>query len=151
MRFRKLRIAWSVFWGLACVLLIVLWVRSYYRYDMLSRLTPRFLQTTIYSRDGTVAFSQMDLRQISQNQPHGWSLSSDGAFTSNRKGWYFWAHVRGAWELGIPHWLIVSMIALSASVPWLPWWSSRFSVRTLLIARTLVAVVLGLAVYATTR
>src|SRR6476619_2972176 len=29
MRFRKLRIAWSVFWGLACVLLIVLWVRSY--------------------------------------------------------------------------------------------------------------------------
>src|SRR4051812_42476544 len=29
MRFRKLRIAWSVFWGLAAVLLIVLWVRSY--------------------------------------------------------------------------------------------------------------------------
>src|SRR4051795_652243 len=29
MRFRKLRIAWSVFWGVACVLLIVLWVRSY--------------------------------------------------------------------------------------------------------------------------
>src|SRR4051812_39579519 len=29
LRFRKSRIAWSVFWGLACVLLIVLWVRSY--------------------------------------------------------------------------------------------------------------------------
>jgi hypothetical protein len=29
MRLRKLRIAWSVGWGLACVLLIVLWVRSY--------------------------------------------------------------------------------------------------------------------------
>jgi hypothetical protein len=29
MRFRKLRIAWSVGWGIACVLLIVLWVRSY--------------------------------------------------------------------------------------------------------------------------
>src|SRR5689334_9944534 len=29
MRFRKLRIAWSVFWGVACVLLVVLWVRSY--------------------------------------------------------------------------------------------------------------------------
>src|SRR3954464_3028735 len=28
MKFRKLRISWSVFWGLACVLLIVLWVRS---------------------------------------------------------------------------------------------------------------------------
>jgi hypothetical protein len=29
MRFRKLRIAWSVAWAVACVLLIVLWVWSY--------------------------------------------------------------------------------------------------------------------------
>src|SRR3954470_6575439 len=27
--FKRLRITWSVVWGLACVLLIVLWVRSY--------------------------------------------------------------------------------------------------------------------------
>jgi hypothetical protein len=33
MKYRKLRIAWSVGWGLACVLLIVLWVRSYWRVD----------------------------------------------------------------------------------------------------------------------
>ena len=31
MRFRKLRIAWSVVCGLVAVLLIVLWVRSYWR------------------------------------------------------------------------------------------------------------------------
>jgi len=29
MKFRKLRIAWSVAWGISCVLLVVLWVRSY--------------------------------------------------------------------------------------------------------------------------
>jgi hypothetical protein len=29
----KLRIAWSVCWALACVLLIVLWVRSYWWFD----------------------------------------------------------------------------------------------------------------------
>src|SRR5437763_4883145 len=29
MKFRKLKIAWSVFWGLGCVLLVVVWVRSY--------------------------------------------------------------------------------------------------------------------------
>src|SRR6188508_2933238 len=29
MTYRKLRIAWSAFWGLAAVLLIVLWVRDY--------------------------------------------------------------------------------------------------------------------------
>ena len=33
MRYRKLRIAWSVVWGLAAVLLIVLWVRSCYTSD----------------------------------------------------------------------------------------------------------------------
>ena len=33
MRFRKLRIAWSVVCGVACVLLIVLWVRSYSQTD----------------------------------------------------------------------------------------------------------------------
>ena len=32
MRYRKLRIAWSVGCGLAAVLLIVLWVRSYRNY-----------------------------------------------------------------------------------------------------------------------
>ena len=30
MRFRKLRIAWSVAWGVLAVLLCVLWVRSYW-------------------------------------------------------------------------------------------------------------------------
>src|SRR6185295_8758219 len=35
-RFRKLRIAWAVFWGLACVLLIVLWVRSYWGVDLVN-------------------------------------------------------------------------------------------------------------------
>jgi hypothetical protein len=35
MRFRKLRMAWSVAWGLACVLLIALWVRSYWYADVI--------------------------------------------------------------------------------------------------------------------
>src|SRR5262245_30694970 len=38
MRFRKLRIAWSVLWGVAAVLLIVLWVRSYWRTEFLERV-----------------------------------------------------------------------------------------------------------------
>ena len=33
MRFRKLRIAWSVAWGVLALLLIVLWVRSYWFFD----------------------------------------------------------------------------------------------------------------------
>src|SRR5215212_4412439 len=34
MRFRKLRIAWSVMCAIACLLLIVLWVRSCWRMDV---------------------------------------------------------------------------------------------------------------------
>src|SRR5437879_2015932 len=36
MTFHKLCIAWSVFCGLACVLLIVLWARSYRRHETVS-------------------------------------------------------------------------------------------------------------------
>src|SRR5262245_32475259 len=36
MSLRKLRIAWSAFCGLAAVLLVVLWVRSYWRVEMIA-------------------------------------------------------------------------------------------------------------------
>ena len=60
MRFRKLRIAWSVFWGLAAVLLIVLWVRSNQISDRLhGRLwgNRAFLLTAKEGRITTVVFS----------------------------------------------------------------------------------------------
>jgi len=49
-------------------------------------------------------------------------------------------------QVGIPDWLLLLGIAASATLPWLHW---CFSLRTLLIATTLLAVVLGLAVYVT--
>jgi hypothetical protein len=33
MKYRKLRIAWSVTWGIACLLLVILWVRSFAYYE----------------------------------------------------------------------------------------------------------------------
>src|SRR3954462_13903444 len=36
MKFRKLRITWTVLWGIACVLLVELWVRSYWHQDLLT-------------------------------------------------------------------------------------------------------------------
>src|SRR5690349_371221 len=35
MNYRKLRIAWSVVWGLAAVLIVVFWARSYWDFDEL--------------------------------------------------------------------------------------------------------------------
>ena len=48
----------------------------------------------------------------------------------------------------IRYWSPVVLSATLATVPWIRHLSWRFSLRTLLIAMTLVAVVLGLAVYA---
>jgi hypothetical protein len=48
-RFRKLRIAWSVSWGFAVVMLVVLRVRSYWRVDeaALGRLSDQFIRTAL--------------------------------------------------------------------------------------------------------
>jgi hypothetical protein len=48
----------------------------------------------------------------------------------------------------IPNWFVAVCICFAAACPWFPF-SKSFSLRTLLIATTLVAVVLGLAVYVT--
>jgi hypothetical protein len=40
MKYRNLRIAWSVAWGVVCLLLVVLWVRSYWWADAINQLTP---------------------------------------------------------------------------------------------------------------
>ena len=48
-----------------------------------------------------------------------------------------------------PHWFLVSTLFTLAAIPWLPAakWLKRFSLRTLLIATTLVAVGLGVVVW----
>jgi hypothetical protein len=53
-----------------------------------------------------------------------------------------WTH------LYIPHWFIIAVAGLLAALPWLRW---RFSLRTLLIGMTVVAVVLGLVIWAAGR
>ena len=45
----------------------------------------------------------------------------------------------------VPYWFPVAILASLAAVPWIRW-SKRFSLRTLLIATTLVAVGFGIVV-----
>src|SRR5947208_1113873 len=54
LRYRKPRIAWSVFWGLACVLLIVLWVRSYWRRDIVEHINENNTSIAISSHRGAL-------------------------------------------------------------------------------------------------
>jgi len=48
--------------------------------------------------------------------------------------------------MAMPYWLFIGLVVAAAFAPW---YSRRYSLRTLLIATTLVAMVLRLAVYAT--
>jgi hypothetical protein len=57
-----------------------------------------------------------------------------------------WTHPASG--IMLPHWAVVVFFGSLAILPWMPHVRWRFSLRTLLIATTLVAVVLGLAVYA---
>jgi hypothetical protein len=50
-------------------------------------------------------------------------------------------------ELWIPYRYLVALFAIFAGVPWIRQFRWRFTLRTLLIATTLVAVVLGLIVW----
>jgi hypothetical protein len=144
-----MRIAWSVFWVLACALLILLWVRSYWKSDALCYGgLPRAKSARIIESD------LGDLRFSSKFSPDPtdtgrWLFTSKPTATRLRHRYSFAgagytpAHYSG---LTVPMWMPVILLAGMSFVPWL-----RFSLRTLLIATTLVAVVLGLQVYVSTK
>jgi hypothetical protein len=58
----------------------------------------------------------------------------------------YWARPVNRSKLGIQDCVLILMLAAFAIVPWIRW-SNRFSLRTLLIATTLIAIVLGLAAW----
>jgi hypothetical protein len=151
MKFRKLRIAWSVGCAIACVLLIVLWVRSYMTIDTLG-VPPNV------SRVSKVRSSWGLLHILCFDDPaqgRNWTIESV-PLTSDRKQFvkdatqkltkFGFAHYSAGSNENFlfPYWLPFIGIVLLAAAPWI----HRFSLRTLLIATTLIAVVLGLVVWA---
>ena len=156
MRFRKLRITWSVVCGVACVLLIVLWARSYYSRDMTRGcIFGRHLHMSVTSLNGEVATAFDEWR----GDPHPWMFDSVtdtknmiAVFSNVGKPPLSWLGFRLQFSASLvvivlPYWFLILAVTTIASIPWTGW-KRRFSLRTLLIATTLVAVVLGLIVWA---
>lgn len=144
-RFRKLRIAWSVAGGIACVLLIVFWARSYWIGDSL-RLPASETRISVFSVKGTLSTS---VYRSPIRPPHGWDWRSQRVsdmmpVVGPRRSWSYHSEGLGTYII-FPHRFLVLIVMVLAAAPWLPW---RFSLRTLLIATTLVAMVLGLIVWA---
>jgi hypothetical protein len=149
--------------GIACVLLIVLWVRSYWQMDHVYGYT----SPTAIMHFGTIQ-GQLVYRRYQNSGgegiPSNWMPQSESVveiarhFQSgipNDDEFYVYRHSSrfGFGWLRDGFFMPLLLPALIASVfavaPWLhqiPW---RFSLRTLLIATTLIAVLLGIIVWMT--
>jgi hypothetical protein len=148
MRLRKLRIAWSLVWGITAVLLIVLWVRSYRWREMWYYRAPNQSLVSAETDDGIFfvtfgevyppravpTWSHLKLDSTSVRQKYtDFDLSKFGRSKGEKL------------RLRLPAWLTVFALPIVAVLPWLP---RRFALRTLFIVTTLIASALGLAVWA---
>src|SRR4051812_39587288 len=75
MRFRKLRIAWSVFWGLAAALLIVLWVRSYWWTDTVWGYVPPSIGFSTQTICGELIL-KLKAGSIATDAERGWAVDT---------------------------------------------------------------------------
>ena len=141
---RYLRIVFSVTCAIACVLLIALWVRSYWRCDGIYKLYKNGMVLAVASNNGGVRVLGEPRNSIVFPTRIGWKLRSQqvvAGFSNFR-----WSRAPNIPYVVIPLWLPVLISATLAAAPWIRW-SNRFSLRTLFIATTLIAVVLGAIVY----
>lgn len=145
-RFRKLPIAWTVAWGVMAVLFCAMWIRSYWQWEELYYVYPqnRVVCAAVRSGAVTVAHSYADKYFV----------------TTKRAGWRFHHGMNSqpfafrnvfrvfrrpdSYSLVVPLWILAVASAATTAIPWLP---LRFSLRTLLIVTTLLAVGLSLVAY----
>src|SRR5262245_41449478 len=89
MRYRKLRIAWSVFWGLVCLLLSVLWVRSYESGIVLNERITKTTALCFASQRGFCGTLFFDPTVYASPK---WGLMTSNASTWGSPSWDFAIH-----------------------------------------------------------
>lgn len=152
MKYGKLRVASSVLCGIACVFLIALWVASYWWVDILSVRVGSHARH-IWCIDGSFyAFAPGNPGEV-KSRLRIYDRSNTELGMGIVKNWLgFGAHsTQHGVNVVVPIWclaLLTFTIGMIAAPTWRPWQSPRFSLRTLLIATRVVAVGLGLIVWA---
>jgi hypothetical protein len=158
MKYRGPRIAFSVACGIMCLLLIALWVRSYWWADTFSFPVTGKHVLGVGSAQGGMSLIKSEY--VPGYYKSGWLLEKSSTAEptiaklyrpSNRPGFY------GVFGLGVivsapffviclPYWFLVGATLALAVISWRR--GFHFSLRTLLIGMTLVAVLLGAVIYA---
>ena len=139
---RYLRITTSLLCVTACVLLIVLWVRSYWA----DTWVMGYLSSTRLFGVGSQA-GQMTLVSVPEKVTAG-TYAGWGIRVFPQRNHWLVPHMGFAFQLDrtelhafVPHWFLVMVAGSFAALPWIRW---RFSLRSTLIAMTLVSVLLGI-------
>jgi hypothetical protein len=138
---KYLRITVTALSLMACVLLVALWVRSYWGREFLGEYLTLGQRYELFSFNGKllilkqerffagaefrIAYPDDLFTERASQSRFGVSYSSDGLFA----------------VLAISYWLLTSFAIGLAAAPWLKW---RFSLRALLIGTALVALMLGM-------
>jgi hypothetical protein len=159
--FRFLRIAVTALCLTACVLLVALWVRSHRYRDSLDLYGGGSRMLRVVSWEGVVLFAPWVFGSGSKPEA-GFSHSA----LSNaqlealhaqvgrppKKKWHAWKYSKHNYpggsterDLFLPHWFLVAVVGSIGAIPWIIN-ARRYSLRTLLITTTLVAVVLGMII-----
>ena len=159
-----LRIAFSVACEIAYVLLIVLWVRSYEGVDSRSFLGPynrRLLLVSLCGEVGITSIHGMRDRSLSPRKLLEWEKSPHYPYSRiNRSGFrhltgrqppyradFRWNTIGSRWYISVPYWFLTLCAVVLGAAAWIrP--SRRFSLRTLLIASTLSAILMAIIVAA---
>ena len=124
------------------MLLCVLWVQSY-TYDSSAKLHGLQWRADFSDERQFVTWLKLGAMHFATALPNDsrWTI----IYAANHNlGFGYLANPNSA-AVRIPMWALLFLSIAASAAPWLPF--KRFSLRTLLIATTLVAVVLGLFVW----
>jgi hypothetical protein len=158
MKYRKLRIAWSVAWGALCLLVVAMWVRSFtYSEGAGIALADNCVAWVFTVRGRVLIVVRREDRQIATpvNPSGGWSelVYPESVPRIERNtgphvlGFGIVVFGPGIYRLRFPYWFLTSLTVALVVLPWVSrYW--QFSLRTLLIGMTLAGVGLGLLLFA---
>ena len=121
---RSLRIAWSVWCGIGCLLLMALWVRSYQKLDAISFVNQWNHFASFGSNSGTLYFHLWGRSPFKYSRGQWFRYSGDA--TEPPKAFNWQANDSPALVGGsiyVPHWFPALVIAMFSAAPWL---RSRF-------------------------
>jgi len=133
-------------WGILCVLLIGLWVRSYWSWSILEYTNSQHQVVGVAWNWGRVSFGT-SAQALARTAGPGWEYETQDFFPQfhhpEHLGFEF-EKSPGHWAVVAPFWFVVPAIATVAALPWA---KRRFSLRTVLIAMKLIGALLGIAAW----